>query len=789
MNPIQKIGIAILKAGFKFWSATKLPKVSGQLKLKGLKQDVEVIRDEWGIPHVYAKDIHDLLFAQGFIHAQDRLWQMETNRRAANGQLSAFIGEDALDADRMSRTFGYARIGAQDWELFPPEKQAYIISFVNGINAFTHHKKYKKPVEFTLAGIKPHHWTPLDIMAMSRLLADQMSWGWYDEIIRAKLIDIVGPEAAAELNNTYPEGHSITLPEGIEYGKIAEPERLHAMEGPLFPHISGSNAWTVSGELTTTGKPFLCNDPHLPITTPSIWYEMHLDCPEMQSAGVSIAGIPLIAIGHNARISWGITLSFTDIEDLFVEKFTDDTCTEYIYKGEPKKAVIFEEAIEVKGRQEPFIERVITTEHGTIISDILDHSHQKLALNSMALKPGKALWGWMILNHARHWNDFKDAMSYLDAPGLNIVYADVDGNIGYYNTGKMPVKTKEQSAIPMPGWTGENDWDSFVPFAEMPHSINPDRGYIVTCNHKVEPDDFPHYLGDIYMNGYRAVRLEEHFAEGQKFGIEDFTRMQMDIHSIPGKQFAKFFHDISFDDTFLEKARQALIEWDKILKTSSVGGAIYKVTKYHVVRKLYEKDIPDQALIAELLGKGFNSAFGPANTFLGHNTTTLLRLLDRNDESWWIRNYGGREKLLKDGFEAGIAWLKEELGPDISQWHWGKLHHIDMVHALSIQKPLDKIFNVGPFPVGGDTDTPLQTVSIEPGVYGGELAAPSYRQIIDMNDFDRSVSILPNGQSGHLASKHYDDQVDDWLNGRFHPMCWSRAKVEAHRKHSLMLLA
>ena len=329
--------------------------MDGKITLEGIKGDIEIIRDEWGIPHIYADDLHDLLFAQGFVHAQDRLWQMEVNRRASRGLLSEFIGEEGLDADRMSRTFGYGRIGAQDWELFDEGQQKIIHSYCNGVNAYINHPSFKKPVEMALVKIKPHHWTPLDIMAMSRLLTDQMSWGWYDEIIRAKLIDIVGPEAAAELDNTYPEDHAVTLPKGIEYGKIAEPERLHALEGPLFPHISGSNAWTVSGDHTKTGKPYLCNDPHLPITTPNIWYEIHLDCPSLKVSGVSIAGMPLVPIGHNERISWGITLAFTDIEDLFVEQFTDDACTSYIYKGEPKKAIIHEEEIFIKGKDEPFI--------------------------------------------------------------------------------------------------------------------------------------------------------------------------------------------------------------------------------------------------------------------------------------------------------------------------------------------------------------------------------------------------------------------------------------------------
>lgn len=786
MNAFEKLGAGLMKGGIKAWSAARLPKIEGKIRLSGLGEEVEIIRDRWGIPHIYAKSLHDLLFAQGFVHAQDRLWQMEVNRRAARGKLSEFIGPEALDADRMSRTFGYERVARQDLERLDENQLDIVRAYCAGINAATRHKSFKTPVEFSLVGLKPHTWTEVDVMSLSRLLTAQMSWGWYDEIIRAKLIGLVGPEAAAELDNTYPKGHAITLPKGIEYGKIAEPERLTAMDNPLFPKISGSNAWTVSGRLTDTGKPYLCNDPHLPITNPNIWYEIHLECPELRVSGVSFAGIPLVPIGHNAHISWGITLAFTDIEDLFVEQFTDDSCGTYIFKGKERKAVTVDEIIRVKGRHEPFVEKVILTEHGVVISDIIGHADQKLALNSMALKPGKVLWGWYLLNRAENWDMFTDAVSHLTAPGLNIVYADTAGNIGYYNSGKMPVKTRDEASLPMPGWTGEHDWDNFVPFREMPHALNPEKGYVVTCNHKVEPEDFPHFLGDIYMNGYRAVRLEAMFGQDKLFGPADFAAMQMDLTCLPGTAFAAFFKDLEFTGKY-EEARRQLTAWNGVLHTDSVAGSLYKVAKHHVVKRLYESGITDPKLIDELLGKGFHTSFGPANTFLGHNTSTLLRLLRDGEKSWWINQYGGRDKLLRDGFMEAVDWLSENYGDDMARWNWGRLHRIVLHHALSVKESLGHIFNLGPYSIGGDTDTPLQTCTLEPGKYGGTIAAPSYRQIIDLGDFDRSVSVMPGGQSGNMASPFYDNLVAEWLEGRFHPMCWSRKQVDKFARHRLTL--
>ena len=786
MSVLNNISGVVLKPIIKEMSRARLPKIDGQVFLKGLKEEVEVIRDEWGVAHIYANNINDLLFAQGFVHAQDRLFQMELNRKVARGCLSEIIGKKALDSDRIARTMGYERVAKQDWELFGKDEQQIIIDYCNGINAYIKSADFKLPVEFKLLKHEPEPWEPMDVASFSRLLISLLTWGWYDEIIRAKLIEAVGGDAAAELDNTYPKDNPVTLPKGIEFNLLDISGKFQAMKGPYMPQISGSNAWTISGAKTKTGKPYLCNDPHLTLKNPNIWYMNHLHCPELHASGITAPSLPMVQIGHNEKIGWGITLSYTDIEDVFVEKFTDETCATYMHDGKLKETNIIEEKIFIKGEKMPHIEKVYETVHGTLISDVTGNSSMKLTLCSMAYKAGTAIKGWFLLNKAQNWNEFTDAVKHITAPGLNIVYADTDSNIGYYNSGKVPLRDKATASIPQPGWTGEHDWKGFVPFEEMPHAFNPEKGYIVTANNKVEPDNFPYFLGDIYMNGYRANRLEKMIQRKEKLEPKDFTEMQMDFHCTPGKLFAAHFKDIKMDNAELQRYVDMLLAWDGVLLPEKIEGSLYKVGKLMVVKKLFESSIHDKKLIDELLGRGFHAIFGPVNAYLGHNTPILLRILD-DETSFWLKAAGGKEKLLKDGFKNAIDWLKLNYGTKTHKWKWGDLHAIMFPHALSAQPPLDKVFDIGPFPIGGDTDTPFQTFIMAAEGYGGELAAPSYRQIIDFSDFDKSTVVMPLGNSGNMASPFYKNQLRDWFAGNSYPMCWSKEKVNEHKKHSLTL--
>ncbi len=786
MPTLQEYLASLLKNYFVNRNKARFPQTTGSLKHKDLIAPVDIFRDKRGVPHIYAKNNSDLFFAQGYVHAQDRLWQMELSRRVAKGKLSEVLGKDTLAADRMSRTFGFDRIGRKDLEQMSKENRSIITSYVNGINAFIEQSAKKLPVEFTVARFKPQMWDETDIAAFSRMMVWSMTFGWYSGIVRSNIISKVGEEAAAELEIAYPNDHPASLPKGIEVYNLIIDEKLQAVDGDYLKMVKGSNAWAVSGKLTDTGKPYLCNDPHLPMMLPSIWYENHLEGGDFKVTGVSAVGLPMIMIGHNSHISWGMTLAYTDIQDLFVEKFTTPDCSEYEYMGATEKSEIFYEEIKVKGKTKLYVEKVIVTQHGPIVSEVVNFPQKKVALCSMALKPSNIIEGWNQLNRATNWNGFNQALRYIIAPALNVPYADVYGNIGYRVTGTVPIRKNGLGKLPMPGWTDEFEWHTEVPFDEMPHCLNPERGFVITCNHKVIDDSYPYHLGHIWMNGYRAKQLESMFAAKSKFTREDFRSMQMDFTCLPGKKFISHYHGISSERVTVQLAINKLTSWDGQLTAESIGGTLYEVTRHHLIKNIIESVLGTE-MMHQFKGASFNPSLHIYSEYLGHDIVVLLNMLD-NPNSWWMKQAGGKEHVLLKSIEQAVEWLSQKLGNDMNNsWQWGKIHQIVFPHAMEIVKPLDKVFNIGPFPLGGDPDTLHQSSYKPDEPYGGHLVAPSFRMVVDMKDLSKSRSILPPGQSGWLGHSNYDDQVQKWLNGEYYTMLWDKEQVRKETKWKMVL--
>jgi penicillin amidase len=785
MPIIHNILGPIARSGLTWLSRRRLPQTEGKLTLPGLLASVEIIRDRWGIPHIYANTSHDLFFAQGFVHAQDRLWQMEINRRIGQGRLSELFGELALDTDRTARTFGFNRLGQVDWANVTGDLREILQAYVAGVNAFLNSPDTKLPVEFTLLTHGPEPWQPEDTLAFTRVMLWQLSHAWYGEIIRSQIAQTVGAERGAELEIHYPENNPLTLPNGIDFNRLDRVGSLQKANGPFLSRGKGSNAWAVSGHRSATGHPILCNDMHLALVLPSLWYEVHLVADDLNVTGVTLPGVPLVLVGHNTRIGWGMTLAFTDCEDLFIEKVDPKNPGRYQFRGEWPEAEVIAEAIHVKKRTEPHVEQIIVTRHGPIISDVVGSPDQRIAVKSMALQPTSSLNGWLLLNRAGHWDEFVDAMRLIDATQLNVIYADVEGNIGYWVTGKVPVRARGDGTVPVPGWTGEYEWIEEVPFAEMPHCFNPVEGHVVSCNHRIVPDDYPHFLGNVWMNGYRARRIVDFLELKDKLSIDDFKALHIDFTCLPGREFVTRLEGHTCSDPDGQLALDLLRDWDGQLTPDSVGGTLYEVTRYMLVRNLLEPGL-GQDLTLRYMGQGFHPVLLPSHEFYGHDTVTMLRLLD-NPDSLWVKEAGGREAALTRSLKQAVEWLRAELGPDVDCWQWGKIHRVTFAHALSLRKPLDQVFNRGPFPIGGDTDTPCQTAMYPDDPYDNKAWAPSFRQIVDLGDLSRSVAIFPPGQSGQLGSPHYDDLIEPWLTGEYHPMLWTRDQVEQEVKSRLVL--
>ncbi len=789
MSAIHALLGPVMRAGLTWLSRRRLPQTKGTLRLPGLHAPVEIIRDRWGVPHIYAANIPDLFFGQGFVHAQDRLWQMEVNRRTAAGRLSEIFGAIALDTDRFTRTFGFHRLAQADLDAAPDELRDALEAYAAGVNVFLDQTQGRMPVEFTLLRHWPEPWTALDSLSWTRVMIWNLSHAWAGALVRARLVEKLGPERAADLEIRYPERNPITLPQGIEFNRLTPDGMLEAAQGPFLDQAFGSNGWAVAAGRMDTGAPALCNDMHLGLQMPGIWYGVHLvagaEGELFNVTGVSLPGAPLVMVGHNAHIAWGMTLAFTDCEDLFVEKFNPDDPHQYEFEGEWRQAQVIPETITIKGHDAPHIEEVVVTHHGPVISDVVGFPAQRLAVQSMALQPCPAIQGWFQLDQAQGWDDFVAAMRLIQAPQLNVPYADVEGNIGYWVTGRVPVRAKGQGLIPAPGWSGEYEWVGEIPFEEMPHALNPAQGYVVTCNHRITPDDYPHYLGSVWMNGYRARRIVDVFESRDKLSRADFRALHVDFTSIPGMELVARFEGLASPDPAVQAALDELRAWDGNLTADSVAGTLYQVTLYRLLHNLWEPALGED-LVHQLLGEGVHPLLYASNEFYGHGSVTALRMLD-DPGSTWVQEAGGKEAILLRSLGEAVDWLKGRLGPRMSNWRWGKLHGAVFSHSLGVQPPLDRVFNRGPFPIGGDTDTPCQTAYHFYDPYDVKAWAPSYRQIVDLGDLSRSVAAFPPGQSGQLGSPHYDDLIEPWIEGEYLPMLWTREQVEQEAKERLQL--
>ena len=715
----------LLKPTVQFMSRNRLPALSGQLTLPGLHGPVDIYRDAWGIPHIIAPHRPDLFFAQGFVQAQDRLWQMEVNRRAAKGELSAMLGPLTLETDRLTRTLGFHRLAAQSWPQLPDQMQADVTAYAAGVNAFLAQENW--PVEFSLLRHQPEPWLPQDSVAFARLQMWALAYGYAGELVRARLVEKVGAAAAAELEPVYPAANPITLPGGLELNDLQLDTLLDAAKDPLIGRDMegggrGSNGWVIGPARSTTGKPILGNDMHLPVTTPSLWYQLHLHQENgLRLAGVTQPGMPYVLVGHNAHIAWGATLAFADVEDLFLEKVELDEfgapTGRYATAAGWEQLTIRPEIINVRGRQ-PHQEDVQLTRHGPLVGQLLAtapdttvaaHPGFKLALalRSSALQPEHQISGFAALNEARNWAEFATAVSQIEAPPLNLLYADIAGNIGYYMSGKVPLRRGYDGRLPAQGWSADQGWDGYIPHEEMPHSLNPTQGYIVTCNHRVVDDSYPHHLGSLWVNGYRAQRLVSLIERHPQLSLDDCQQLQFDFHNEPGRQLAAVIAGLSLPSQEAKQCQTHLRAWDGSLTVDTVAGTIYQVFLQEMATILLGPHLGADLLLA-LLGAGPHETLSPITEFYGYWPDTLRQLI-LDPASIWLPGGLVTEATVDRALKATCHTLSKRLGENPLDWQWGRLHQVSFHHHLARQAPFDTLFSLGPYPIGGDTDTITQT--------------------------------------------------------------------------------
>lgn len=764
--------VVVAGAGFGVYMFRHpFPQVRGTLAVAGLQAPVEVIRDRWGVPHLSAGNEHDLFFAQGFVHAQDRLWQMEFNRRIAAGRLSEIFGETTLKTDRFLRTVGLRRAAEAEWEIQDAEARAAAEAYAEGVNAFVARYRGRLPIEFRLLRFAPEAWTPIDSLAYAKLMAWVLSGNWESEILRAHLVSRFGPEGAQTLLPPYPGEHPVIVPQAADYAPFRSPTVLRALD--IAPRRAGigSNNWVVAGARTTTGAPLLANDPHLEAGMPSIWYEMHLSGGTINVVGSTFPGTPGVIIGHNEHIAWGVTNAGPDVQDLYIERFHPTDPTRYLFKGTWEKVAVVAEHIVVKGRRDPVIVQVRITRHGPILNSVVEGLPNFVALRWTALDRGTLLSSFSRLMRAKNWEEFRTALRLWTVPAQNFVFADREGNIGYQLPGRIPIRAKGDGLLPVPGWTGEYEWTGEIPFEQLPSWFNPARGYIVTANNRIAPERYRYLLAHEWDPGFRARRIEAVLTSKPKVGTEDLQRIQMDVASLPARAIVQTLGSVRIAEEPAASLLAELAAWDGVLSPDSRAAAIYEVFRVTLPGLIF-KDVLGDDLFEKYMGR--SDAW----------TLTITHLLRDPASPWWGPD--GRDAVVAKALAQANEVLTQRLGSDRSRWAWGRLHVMRFEHPIGRVPALGWIFNATAPPMGGDAYT-VNNAGFSPQTFR-QVVVASYRQIIDLGDFDRSVSIHTTGQSGLPFHRHYKDFVPMWATGQYHPMLFSRARIQEAAQSTLTLI-
>lgn len=724
--------------------------------LPGLNKQVTVLRDTWGIPHIYAETQEDLFFAQGFVAAQDRLFQMEVWRRAAEGRLAEILGPQAIERDRIARLIRYRGNMEAEYSSYAPDARQIIESFVRGVNAYIASLR-ELPLEFKLAGFRPEPWTPE--VCLSRVAALGVTGYANLEVYRGILIRELGAEAAAELVPPDPPV-PLEVPPGIDLKdldfKILGGFRA-AGDRVAFPTRNGSNNWVVDGTLSATGRPLLANDPHRALGVPSLRWMVHLVGPGWNVIGAGEPALPGVAAGHNDRVAFGFTIVGIDQQDLYAEEIHPEDPNRVRFRGEWVPMRIETETIRVKGA-EPVEAELKFTEHGPVLYED-PAKHRAWALRWVGSEPGTAGYlASLSLNRARTWPEFLKALERWKVPSENLVYADVDGNIGWKVAGLTPVRRGWNGILPVPG-DGDFEWQGFLPAEDLPGVFNPDRHFLATANHNILPPGYDKVLGFDWGSPERFQRIVEVLSEtGRKFSVADFERLQHDQVSSTAKEVIGLLSRAQGIDEELRPWMERLAGWDKVVSKDSAEAALYEVWLTRLP-KLFAARQPEKVrpLVEDL----------------------PLPLLKNPTPRWFGENpVASRDAILVQGLREAVAETKKLLGDDPAKWRWGKLHRTQLRHPLD-----DKRFQLPEFEVGGDGSTLHVTAGPDFRVNFG----PSFREILDVSDWDRSRATSVPGQSGNPKSKHYDDLLPLWAEGRYFPLLFSREKVEAASKERLVL--
>jgi penicillin amidase len=821
----------VLGAVGVYLTRSSFPRTSGEVKLSGLDFTVDIYRDSYGIPNIYAQTTHDLFFAQGYVHAQDRFWQMDFWRHIGSGRLSEMFGKSELDTDTFLRTLGWARVAQQELDALPADELAFLQAYADGVNAYlAAHKGAALSLEYAVLklltpGYSPEPWQPLNTLTWAKVMAWDLSSQGDPEIEHAILLKTLTPEQIAELFPPYPSDHPVVVPnfsigtapsgsmvqsQGIQalvdlapafQSLAASVAKVESVLGP-FGNDIGSNNWVIAGSRTSTGKPFLANDMHLSEQMPSIWYEVGLhctpkgpDCP-YNVVGFSFAGAPGVIVGHNDRIAWGFTNVGPDVLDLYIEKINPDNPNQYEVNGQWVDMTLVQETINVAGAESVEL-TVRYTRHGPVIWDNPDEhktvqekwgvelpANFAISMRWTALEPGSTILAVLKYDKAQNWDEYRQAAAYFTVPSQNMVFADIDGNIAYQTPGNIPIRLPGyNSNYPVPGWTDEYEWQGYIPFDQLPNAFNPPEGYITSANNAVVGSDYPYPITDEWDYGFRAARIVQMIETAPSLiDAAYIQKIHGDDYNASAAYMVPLLMQLSLQDEHLIEVRDMLTGWDYQNQMDLVAPAVYNAFWRTVLGQTFHDDLPQDYWPG-----------GDAAWF-----EVMRRLVQTPASTWWddknTSTVENRDDILRQAFSDAVAELEQLLGKDTSRWTWGDLHTV-IFHNQSLGTsgiaPIEAIFNRGPYRTSGGSSivnaTGWNAAETDPAITYQIISLPSERMIVDMNNLPGSLSVITTGESGHAFHTNYADQANLWRTIQYHPMLWEQQQVESAAKAHLVL--
>lgn len=750
------------------------PRLDGALWVAGAGGDVLVRRDEWGVPHIEAESEQDAWFALGFCHGQDRAFQLESLLRVIRGTLAELVGGEGLAVDRLSRRLGLRRASLAQLTVLDDDIRASAEAYAAGINAGTRDGLPRRPHELVLLRGRSTRWDAADVLGMAKLMAFLLPANWDMELARLKLLQLDGPDALRALDPTYPEWLPVTVPPGAQAGRMVnrladDLDRFLAVTGVS----GGSNNWVLAPVRTRTGRPILANDPHLAPSTPPHFYLADLRCPDWHAAGASLVGTFGILIGHNDTAGWGLTAGFVDNTDLCLEDIGPDGRS--VRRGEEfVPCEVVEETIAVKGRPD-VVERVLITPEGPVIGPALDGGFEAISVRATWLEP-RRMRGLLELVRCATPEDFHTLLADSPTSSQNVVFATVDGHIGYQLTGEPPLRRAGSGLLPVSGRDVDAGWDGIAPFDELPRVDDPAGGWIATANNQPTADANSPLLG-VDFTGYRAARIGEALASRDKWDVEATARLQLDVISIPWRE-TKDALVAAAERSSARTAASLLVQWDGRVASDSAAATVFELLIAELQTLVAQAKAPRSADWA--LGRGATMLM-PHSGFRPAQIGTLLR---EQPDGWFARPW---TQVIAEALDTVQQRLVERYGADPHRWSWGDVRPLRYVHPLGVRRPLDRIFNQPALPGIGDSTTIAQA-GVDPREPTADtFFTPGLRMVLDIGNWSNCRWALPGGQSGNPISRHYDDQLHRFRTAAGITLGWTSDEVTARSCHTLWL--